>query len=95
MRICRVAEMRFKEVINLNDGARLGYIYDIEFDIETGEVKALVVPGHWRFLGLFGKDDDYVIPWDSIAKIGDDIVLIKHDLKEAKTGREKRGRNYG
>jgi len=94
MRVCRVTDMRYKEVINLDDGARLGYIYDIEFDIETGEVKSLIVPGHWRFLGLFGKSDDFVIPWDSITKIGDDIVLVRHDLKGSGSGRDKRRRIY-
>ncbi|MBE7063548.1 MAG: YlmC/YmxH family sporulation protein [Clostridia bacterium] len=72
----RIYDFRQKEVINLADGARLGYVFDAEIDSETGKVNALIIPGQGKVLGLFGKDNELVIPWESIKKIGDDIVLI-------------------
>ena len=27
-------------------------------------------------LGLLGREDDYVLPWECIRRIGDDIILI-------------------
>ncbi len=76
----RIYDFRQKEVINLADGTRLGYVFDAEIDKETGRVKALIIPGQGKMLGLFGKDNEYSIPWESIKKIGDDIVLIDTDL---------------
>ena len=72
----RIYDFRQKEVINLADGARLGYVFDAEIDPESGKIEALVIPGQGKVLGIFGKDNEYIIPWESIKKIGDDIVLI-------------------
>ena len=59
----RFQELRDKEVIHVCEGARLGYVNDLVVDICCGRVTALIVPGPCRFLGLFGREDDYVIPW--------------------------------
>lgn len=40
----RIAELRDKEIINISDGCRFGYVGDVEVDLETGRVKALIVP---------------------------------------------------
>ncbi len=73
----RIYDFRQKEVINLADGARLGYVFDAEIDPDTGKIKALIIPGQSKVLGIFGKENEFVIPWESIRKIGDDIVLIE------------------
>ena len=41
----RIAELRYKEVISVEDGSRFGYVGDMEVDMDTGQVRALVVPG--------------------------------------------------
>ena len=73
----RIYDFRQKEVINLTDGARLGFVFDAEIDAETGKIMALIIPGQGKVLGIFGKEDEYRIPWECIRKIGDDIVLIE------------------
>lgn len=83
----RIYDFRQKEVINLLDGTRLGYVFDAVINVETGQVEALIIPGQGKVLGLFGKDNEYVIPWDRIQKIGDDIVLVNLDVS---SGREKK-----
>ena len=50
----RIAELRYKEVISVEDGSRFGYVGDMEVDMDTGQVRALVVPGRRRFFGLLG-----------------------------------------
>ena len=30
-----------------------------------------------KLFGLLGREDDYVLPWSCIVKVGSDIVLIE------------------
>lgn len=76
MNRCCTTDMRDKEVINVCDGRRLGYVSDVEFDICDGRICAIVVPGECNMLG-FGKGEDIVIPWDKIERIGEDTILVK------------------
>lgn len=72
-----VSDLKMKEVINIVDGKRLGAITDIEIDAESGRLTAIVVPGNGKFLGLFGRNEDVVIPWEKINKIGFDVILVE------------------
>ena len=74
----KISEMRQKEVINISDGARLGFVYDVEFNIYTGMLEFIVVPGN-KSMGFFAKNEDFTIPWKCIKKIGDDIILIEFE----------------
>ncbi|NLD47056.1 MAG: YlmC/YmxH family sporulation protein [Clostridiaceae bacterium] len=65
--------------MNINDGRRLGFVCDVEIDFESGRIEAIVIPGGGRLFGLIGKEKDYVIPWDRIKKIGEDIILVDMD----------------
>ncbi len=65
-----------KEVICICDGRRLGYVCDACIELPEGNILSLTVPGPCRFLGLWGRRDDYVIPWHCIRRIGPDIVLV-------------------
>ena len=59
---CRMVELRYKEVINICDGCRLGYVGDVEVLIPEGRVAALIVPGPCRFFGLFGRGRSTISP---------------------------------
>ena len=73
---CSVNELRAKEVINVSDGARLGYVSDVEMDLNDGRIIAIIVPGPYRLMGFLGKEDDLIIKWENIKKIGDDVIII-------------------
>ncbi|NLP13562.1 MAG: YlmC/YmxH family sporulation protein [Clostridium sp.] len=75
----RTSDFREKEVINVKDGRRLGFVCDVEINLQSGKIEAIVIPGDRRWFGLVGKDDEYVIPWDRIKKIGEDIILVELD----------------
>ena len=75
--ICRIYEFGYKEVIDLSDGSRLGYISDVGIDIESGQVRSAVIPRRLRLIGLLGREVDKVIPWEHIEKIGEDIILVR------------------
>ena len=73
----KTSDLKVKEVINIIDGKRLGAITDIEIDVESGRLTSIVVPGSGKFLGLFGRNEDVVIPWEKINKIGFDVILVE------------------
>ncbi len=85
-KICRVYDLGCREVINLQDGVRLGYVGDVEVDIETGRVCAIVIPGKLRLFGLLGREEDKVVPWEAIEKIGADLILVRADIKTERPG---------
>lgn len=75
----KLSDVRDKEIININNGERMGYIYDFELDLEEGKVVAMVMSRSSKVLGLFGKNDDLIIYWDDIIKIGTDTILVDFD----------------
>ena len=67
-----------KEVINISDGRSLGYVGDIEVNLELGKIEGIVLPGERAFFGLFGGgEDDIVIRLENIKTIGDDVILVE------------------
>ena len=87
----RFSELRNKEIIHVCEGTRLGYLNDVCIDTDTGRVTAIMVPGRCRFLGLFGRDSDYIIPWGCIRRIGEDIILVEGAIPGWRVLRKKRG----
>lgn len=75
----KLSDIKEKEIININNGERMGYVYDFELDIEKGKIVAIVMSGTSKVLGLFGKNDDIIIDWRSIVKIGTDTILVDFD----------------
>ena len=77
MRLC---ELKQKEVINICDGKRVGYISDIEFDLYRGVITHIIIPGQYRLFGMFGYEDEYIIPIKCIKQISDELILIEANL---------------
>ena len=73
-----LSELRCREIINLCDGARMGYVSDIQFNPDSGQITALIAPETAGVLGLLGRGDDAVIPWESVEKIGEDIIFVRY-----------------
>jgi len=75
---CRIADLQCKEVVNLCDGCRLGYVTDVVIDICSGKLDAIVVPEKNGLLGFVFKENEFIIKWENVEKIGDDIILVKY-----------------
>ncbi|BDF70854.1 hypothetical protein CE91St41_19170 [Oscillospiraceae bacterium] len=86
----RIAELRYKEIINVSDGCRFGYVGDVEVDLDTGKVRSLVVPGRLRLFGLLGREEDRVFPWESVKRFGEDIILVEAGEGPARRPRRRR-----
>ncbi len=84
----RIGELCRKEVIDVMDGSRYGYVGDAEIDLETGQVRALVVPGRLRLLGLLGREEDHIFPWAAIKRLGEDIILVEGMQTDRRSGRK-------
>ena len=74
--ICRMAQLQYKEVIDIADGARYGFVDDLELDLDQGSIQSLVVRGQPRLLGLLGRESDCVFPWSAVKRLGEDIILV-------------------
>ncbi|WP_027366087.1 YlmC/YmxH family sporulation protein [Desulfotruncus alcoholivorax] len=88
----RITDLRMREVINIADGRRLGPIKDIDVNLEEGRINAIILPGHGggRLMGILGREEEIVVPWQRIRKIGVDVILV--DLSfEAPGGGELHG----
>lgn len=74
----RVSELRVLDIINIEDGRRLGPIIDLDLDLEKGIVKGIVVVTSSRGKGFFsgGRTGDVFIPWDKVIKVGVDVILV-------------------
>ncbi|NLA60285.1 MAG: YlmC/YmxH family sporulation protein, partial [Firmicutes bacterium] len=73
----RASDLATRDVVNTVDGRRLGNIVDVELDLTNGKIVAVIVPGQPKMLGVFGRSDDYVVPWENIRKIGEDVILVE------------------
>ena len=50
---------------------------DVEFNPENGCITHLIVPGPGCLCGIFGREKEYIIPFQDVCQIGDDIILVE------------------
>jgi YlmC/YmxH family sporulation protein len=75
-------ELKQKEVINIKDGCRIGFINDLLIDEECGKISSIIVPGPTKMFGILGCEQEFLIPWCDIIQIGDDLILVDADSKK-------------
>jgi YlmC/YmxH family sporulation protein len=69
-----INNLKIMEVIDINTGAKLGFIKDIKIDCEEHKIISLLIPitkNSW-----FNKFDVIEIPWNKVKKVGVDVILI-------------------
>ena len=70
-------DFKHKEVVNITDGKRRGYVQDVCADLETGTITHIIVPGSSKIINIFAGNNDIVIPWQKIKCIGEDLILVE------------------
>jgi len=75
--VVKTSDLRQREVINVLDGKRLGFISDLDIDLEKGIIQSIIIPAQNKVFSLFTRSGDYVIPWEQIKKIGSDVILVE------------------
>jgi YlmC/YmxH family sporulation protein len=69
--------LKSKCVINISDGKNLGNITDVIIDTCTSKVLAIVVPTQSKnFFNIFKSNNNIIIPYNHICKIGEDTILV-------------------
>lgn len=70
-------DFKHKEVINITNAKKLGFVQDVNAELDTGTITSIVVPGSSKMFNLFSGDHEIVIPWSNIKCIGEDIILVE------------------
>lgn len=74
----RISEFQMKDVVNISDGRKLGNIGDIEINLHTGRIETIIIGYSGKLLGFFGREEEIIIPWNQIVKIGTDVILVRY-----------------
>ena len=69
-------DFKHKEVININNGKRMGYVQDVSADLQKGSINSKIVPGEKKLASMFSNKNDIIIPWEKIHCIGEDTILV-------------------
>ncbi len=87
---CRLSELRRKEVISAVDGVRIGYVDDVIVETNSACVVAFVIFNRNFFFGILGNREDYIIPWEKIQMIGEDVIIISCKTPKPQKSARKR-----
>ena len=74
--ICRIAQLQYKEIIDITTGVRYGLVSDVELDLDRGSIESVIIRGRPRLWGLLGREPDVVFPWSAVRRVGEDIILV-------------------
>jgi YlmC/YmxH family sporulation protein len=77
-----INNLKIMEVIDINTGAKLGFIKDIKIDCDEHKIVSLLMPitkNSW-----FNKFDVIEIPWSKVKKVGIDVILIEGEEDKVK-----------
>lgn len=83
-----LSELAGKEIVNLHDGAKLGTIGESDLKISNkGDIEAIIIsakPGYVWFLSKNSSrdNDNIVIPWQAVKKIGNEVIIVDIDIPE-------------
>ena len=71
----RISDIMEKEIINVKNGKKLGFITDIDLDVENGKVSSFPITGSTGNFFSRGAEIDTVF-WRDILRIGCDTIIV-------------------
>lgn len=78
MKNMNMSEFKELEVVNLYNGKILGTVSDFIVNIKERKIEAVIVPETSKIKTIFNAKNEYVIPWNEIKKIGEEVILVDH-----------------
>ena len=74
--VCCITDLRKKEVINIKNGLRIGFVSDVEIDLRNAKIVSIIIYGKLKFFGLLGRYEDIFIKWENVDVVGKDTILV-------------------
>ncbi|GAA0434974.1 MAG: YlmC/YmxH family sporulation protein [Bacillota bacterium] len=73
----RYKDISGKEIVNVNEGSRLGILgqTDLEINETTGQIESFIIP-NYKWFGLKKEGEETKIRWSAIKKVGEDMIII-------------------
>jgi YlmC/YmxH family sporulation protein len=77
----RKVELAGKEIVNIYNGSRLGVVgeSDMVLDIESGEIRSIILPKKNNLFNMWIDRHNLVIPWEAIKKVGAEVIIVDLD----------------
>jgi len=77
----RLNDLVGKEMVNIYDGMRMGTVgeSDMVVDQESGKIVSIILPNRGNMLNFWTDRQKLVIPWESVKKIGREVIVVDID----------------
>ena len=75
----RLSELQNKSIINVTNGKMIGSIIDIDIN-DTGVSSGIIVEKTKFLISKFSSSGEFIIKWNQIEKIGEDVILVNIHL---------------
>ncbi len=73
----KISDLQSKDIVNMENGKRLGNLTDLDINLSTGQIDAIIINGTGKMMSFFNREtQEFVIPWSNIVKIGNDVILV-------------------
>ena len=73
-----LGDLQSKDVVNVVDGSKLGRVTNLEIDPLNGKILSITVQTNLRLANFFSGNNNIVIPWNQIVKIGGEVVIVNY-----------------
>lgn len=77
----RLSDLEGKEIININDGSRLGVIgeADLVIDLNSGLIQSIILPQKNNMFNFWVDRQNITIPWEAVKKVGNEVIIVDLD----------------
>lgn len=71
-----LSDLQKKDIININNGKRVGRIIDAEIDESNGNLLKLIIEPNRYFRSVWNGNTEIKVKYSQIKKMGEDVILI-------------------
>ena len=72
----KLKEFLTKDVINEQDGIKLGRVFDLDIDVASGKISAIKIKDGNRLSNFIKSGGITEVSWQKIIKIGSDVIIV-------------------
>lgn len=85
MSYVRLSELVGKDIVNIQNGSRLGTVADSDLVVnaDTGEIDSMILPSRGGLFNIWDRSN-LNIPWTAVRKIGSEVIIVELDDSHAR-----------